>query len=106
MGKQPAIILPGLGAVAGLPGRVIPVREMLGELLMQLKQPKLALAEFEISLANDPNRFSNLYGAAHAARQAGERPKARRYYRRLLDQVGPDSKRPEIKLVKSALARP
>ena len=89
-----------------MPGRVIPVREMLGEFLMQVKQPKLALAEFEISLANDPNRFRNLYGAAHAARQAGERPKARRYYRRLLDQVGPDSKRPEIKLVKSALARP
>jgi len=88
-----------------MPGRVIPVREMLGELLLQLKQPKLALVEFEMSLANDPNRFRNLYGAAHAAWQAGDRTKARQYYRRLLAQAGPGSGRPEIRLAKSALAR-
>ena len=37
-----------------MPGRVIPVREMLGELLLQLNQPSLALAAFEQSLKAIP----------------------------------------------------
>jgi hypothetical protein len=88
-----------------MPGRVIPVREMLGELLLDLKQPKSALAAFETSLKNDPNRFRNTYGAARAARLAGDRAKARQYYARLLAQVGPDSGRSEIKLARSAVAK-
>lgn len=87
-----------------MPGRVIPVREMLGELLLDLKQPKAALVEFERSLASDPNRFRNLYGAGRAAQLAGDRTKAREYYKRLLDQAG-DASRPEIKQAKAALSR-
>jgi tetratricopeptide (TPR) repeat protein len=74
-----------------MPGRVIPVREMLGELLFELKQPSMALAAFEQSLASDPNRFRNLYGAARAAELMGDREKAKAYYSQLLAQVGPDA---------------
>ncbi len=89
-----------------MPGRVIPVREMLGELLLDLKQPKEALAAFERSLTNDPNRFRGIYGAARAARLSGNRGKGDEYYTRLLAQAGATDGRPEIKQAKSAVARP
>jgi tetratricopeptide (TPR) repeat protein len=88
-----------------MPGRVIPVREMLGELLLELDQPAMALAAFEQSLRNDPNRFRNTYGAARAAELSGELPKARVYYARLLAQASPDSGRSEISQARSFVAK-
>jgi tetratricopeptide (TPR) repeat protein len=88
-----------------MPGRVIPGREMLGELLLELKQPAAALGAFETSLQNDPNRFRNLYGAARAAELAGNRKKAGQYYKQLIAQAGSASGRPEIKRAKLALAK-
>lgn len=75
-----------------MPGRVIPVREMLGELLLDLNRPIAALAAFEESQRGDPKRFRNTYGAARAAELAGKRDKAKVNYTRLLQQVGPDAK--------------
>jgi hypothetical protein len=46
------------------PGRPVPARELLGEMLLQLGRPADALKEFEASAVRDPNRFRNLYGAA------------------------------------------
>ena len=71
-----------------MPGRVIPVREMLGELLLELKRPVSALAAFEESQRNDPRRFRNVYGAGRAAELAGKRDKAMANYSALLQQVG------------------
>jgi tetratricopeptide (TPR) repeat protein len=89
-----------------MPGRVIPVREMLGELLLDLNRPLAALAAFEESQRGDPNRFRNVYGAARAAELAGKRDKARTYYARLLQQVGPDAvSREEVKQARAFVAR-
>lgn len=88
-----------------MPGRVIPVREMLGELLLELKQPAMALVAFEQSQKNDPNRFRNIYGAAHAAELAGDRKKARAFYAQLLAQVGPAAGRSEIEHARSFTAK-
>ncbi len=88
-----------------MPGRVIPVREMLGELLLELGQPKAALAEFEHSLRNDPQRFRNTWGAARAAERAGDRSKARTYYARLLEQAVPDADRREVKQARAYLTK-
>jgi hypothetical protein len=74
-----------------MPGRIIPVREMLGELLLDLEQPAPALIAFEQSQRADPNRFRNVYGAARAAELAGNREKARTFYTYLLQQVGPQA---------------
>jgi hypothetical protein len=74
-----------------MPGRVIPVREMLGELLLDLNRPIAALAAFEESQRGDPKRFRNTYGTARAAELAGKRDKAKVNYTRLLEQVGPDA---------------
>ena len=89
-----------------MPGRVMPVREMLGELLLQLNQPSLALAAFEQSRIGDPNRFRNVYGAARAAELAGDREKARKFYSQLLAQVGPNAtQRGEIVQAKAFVAK-
>jgi tetratricopeptide (TPR) repeat protein len=89
-----------------MPGRVIPVREMLGELLLDLNRPLAALAAFEESQRGDPKRFRNVFGAAHAAELAGKRDKARVHYALLLEQVGPDATgRAEIEHARAFVAK-
>ena len=66
------------------PGPLAPARELLGEMLLELKQPKEALAAFQKTMAKEPNRFRALSGAARAAADAGDRAAARRYAQQLL----------------------
>jgi Tfp pilus assembly protein PilF len=83
------------------PGAILPAREQLGELLLELKQPAAALREFESALRRTPNRFNAVHGAARAARAMGERKKARAYYRELINLSRfADSPRPEIEEAK------
>ena len=77
------------------PGAVLPAREQLGELLLELKQPAEALVAFETSLVSAPNRFNGLYGAARAAREVGDQAKAKSYYAKLAS-VSNDTLRPEL----------
>jgi tetratricopeptide (TPR) repeat protein len=66
------------------PGPVMPARELLGEMLLEMEQPAAALKEFEAAMQKEPNRFRSLYGAARAAELAGERDKAQAYYSKLM----------------------
>jgi tetratricopeptide (TPR) repeat protein len=65
------------------PGNVVPMRALLGELFLELKQPRQALAQFERSLERDPNRLRTIYGAAQAAQTTGDRTVAAGYYERV-----------------------
>jgi hypothetical protein len=88
------------------PGPIIPARELLGELLLELNQPAQALPEFEASLRTDLNRLNGLYGAARAAELSGDRAKARTYYANLValcEQA--DTERPELMTAKAFLAK-
>lgn len=86
------------------PGAILPAREQLGELLLELKQYSAALQEFETSLGQSPNRFNGLYGAARAARLAGDQKLAKTYYGRLITLCRhADSTRPEIEEAKAFL---
>jgi tetratricopeptide (TPR) repeat protein len=67
------------------PGPLAPARELVGEMLLQLSRPREALAEFELTLAREPNRFRALYGAARSASLAGDPEKARSYASALLE---------------------
>jgi hypothetical protein len=67
------------------PGRVVPARELLGEMLLAQKQPAAALKEFEQSQGREPNRLRGYAGAAAAAEAAGDRDKARLHYGKLLE---------------------
>jgi hypothetical protein len=62
------------------PGPIKPARELLGEMLLELKRPADALKEFEAVMVKEPNRFRATYGAAQAALAAGDRAKATRYF--------------------------
>ncbi len=87
------------------PGSLLPAREQLGELLLELKQPAAALREFEVSLRSAPNRFNGLYGAARAAKLAPDPKAARTYYSKLLAlSRHSDGARPEIAEAKAFLA--
>ena len=66
------------------PGPLAPARELLAEMLLELKQPAAALEEFRATLKKEPNRFRAVYGAARAASLAGDPPTARTYYRQLV----------------------
>jgi hypothetical protein len=80
------------------PGPILPARELLGDMLLELKQPNEALVEYEVTVAKEPNRFRGLYGAGRAAELAGDREKARRYYGTLIQLVGDGAAdRPELR---------
>jgi tetratricopeptide (TPR) repeat protein len=49
------------------PGPIVPAREQLGDLLLELKQPQDALQEFEAALEQSPGRRNALLGASKAA---------------------------------------
>ena len=88
------------------PAPVVPARELLGEMLLDLNQPAQALIEFEASAVREPNRLNGLYGAARAAELSGNTAKARTLYTRLValcDRA--DGERPELKHAKAALAK-
>ncbi|MBC8022962.1 MAG: hypothetical protein H7Y14_07575 [Burkholderiales bacterium] len=85
------------------PGRLVPARELLGEMLLEMNQPKAALAEFEASQAREPNRFRNYYGAATAAQAAGDSATARKYWAKLVALGEKGDARPELVRAKAAL---
>jgi tetratricopeptide (TPR) repeat protein len=88
------------------PARVVPARELLGEMLLELKQPEPALKEFEASQRREPNRFRNYLGAARAAEMAGDRAKAAAYYQKLLVLAqDADTARPELASAKKLAQR-
>jgi tetratricopeptide (TPR) repeat protein len=86
------------------PGRIAPARELLGEMLLELKRPAEALKEFEGSQMREPDRFRGLYGAAQAASQSGDAAKAKRYFERLVAMAGEGEARPELVAARTFLA--
>src|SRR5947199_281365 len=78
------------------PGRLLPARELLGDLLMELKRPAEAVKEYEASQLREPNRYRGLYGAGQAAEQSGNRDKARHYFSKPIELSGSADVRPEV----------
>ena len=83
----------------------IPAREMLADLLVELKRPAEAAEEYQIVLKNSPNRFNALYGAAHAAQLAGKARDAQGYYAKLVEISAPTADRPELQEARVFIAR-
>ena len=88
---------------AGDKGAGTPAREMLADMLIELKHPQEALAEYETVLKYNPNRFNAIYGAAQAAELAQQQEKANSYYAQLVKLCGPEtrSSRPELATAKA-----
>jgi tetratricopeptide (TPR) repeat protein len=86
------------------PGRIVPARELLGEMLLELKRPADALKEFEASQIREPERFRGYYGAAQAAAQSGDKTKAKRYFAKLVEMAGQGTPRPELAQARAFIA--
>ena len=83
----------------------LPAREMLADMLLDSGKPKDALAQYEIALKTDPNRFNGLYGAAQAASKLEQKDKATSFYTQLLKNCdGIHSDRPELQQAKTLVA--
>ncbi|MCU1317153.1 MAG: repeat protein [Candidatus Acidoferrum typicum] len=83
----------------------IPAREMLADMLLELKRPAEAIAEYKTVLKNSPNRFDGLLGAARAAQASGDTSEAQSFYAKLTQVCGPGADRPELAEAKTYLAR-
>ena len=87
------------------PGVILPAREMLGDMLLELKHPAEALVAFESTLRTATNRFNSLSGAARAAQLSGDHEKAKTYYAKLLSMCQhADGDRPELEEARTLLA--
>lgn len=88
------------------PGEVLPARQLLGDMYLEMHQPEAALAAYEADSKKHPNRFNSLYGAAWSSEKTGNTHKAKQYYQQLVEIANtPHSTRPEIKKAKEYLQR-
>ena len=86
--------------------RLYPMRELLGDLLLEMGQGAAALTEYETALQATPNRFRGFLGIARAATAAGNRAKASEYYGKLVELAkNADTERQEVREAKEFLAR-
>lgn len=81
----------------------MPAREMLGDLLMQLKRPAEALEAYKLALANAPNRFDALLGAARASGEMRDAKMEHEYFAKLLNNA-PECDRAELMEARKYLA--
>jgi tetratricopeptide (TPR) repeat protein len=87
----------------GVDSLAMPAREMLADMLLELKRPAEALTEYQAALKNSPNRFDSLYGAAHAAQLAGDSAGANAYFTKLMEISAPTADRAELSEAKTYL---
>ena len=88
------------------PGAILPPREQLGELLLELGRPVEALSAYEASLRRAPGRLAALYGAARAANLAGDRARAGRYYGQVVELTeSGDRTRTEVQEARAFIAQ-
>jgi tetratricopeptide (TPR) repeat protein len=87
------------------PGRLVPARELLGDMLLEDGQAPEALAAYEMSQKRDPKRFRGLWGAGQAADASGDSDKARSYYAKLVEMAGTGEPRAELKAARDWLAK-
>ena len=83
------------------PGALVPIREQLGDLLLEGGRPAEAAREFQAALKIYPGRFRGLYGAAVAAEQSGDKGLAQECYTKLAAQTAKsDASRGELKRIR------
>jgi tetratricopeptide (TPR) repeat protein len=86
------------------PAEVLPARELLADLLLELNDPAAALKEYEQSASTERNRFRSILGIARAAKQTGDTSRAREAYGKLVTLASADTDRPELAEAKAFLA--
>ncbi|HEY4155377.1 MAG TPA: tetratricopeptide repeat protein [Puia sp.] len=87
------------------PGELIPARELLGDMLMEMGHAANALEAYQDDLRTHPGRFNGLYGAGLAAEKSGDTGKAEDYYKQLAAIGSARSNRPELAAARVYLSR-
>ena len=88
------------------PGELLPARELEGDLLAAVGRYAPARAAYEATLRREPGRARSVFGAAHAAEQAGDSATARTRYREFLKLMQPgDGGRVELWTAREFLSR-
>lgn len=87
------------------PGPTLPAQELLGDLLLEQRQPTQALAAYRRSIEFYPRRFNSLLGAARAARALGDESLARTFYQELLEVADGGTRQPAMKEARNYLAQ-
>ena len=86
--------------------RLIPMRELLGDMLLQAGIADEALVQYEASLTQAPNRFRSYYGAAKAAAAAAEPDIAKAWFARLAELASRGEEgRPELTEARQAIKK-
>jgi hypothetical protein len=86
--------------------KLVPIRELLGELYLAAGMNKEALVELQASDKVLPNRFRTIAAAAAATRASGSVEAAKRYYRALTALAADaDGNRPEISEARAYLSQ-
>jgi hypothetical protein len=86
------------------PGALLPVREILADVLLEDGAAADALTEYEAVLKTAPRRFNATAGAAKAADKAGDRTRARAYAMQLQEIAkGGETSRPELQWARAYL---
>jgi tetratricopeptide (TPR) repeat protein len=67
------------------PGEVLPARELLADMLVELGQHAAAQKEYAATLDRSPNRFNSVYGAASSAEAVRDAAAATKFYGQLID---------------------
>lgn len=68
----------------GMPPAILPWREVLGDVLLDMGHAEEALQQYQLSDQSTPNRFNTLAGAFRAAKQAKRSDAARQYAEKLV----------------------
>ena len=83
----------------------VPAREMLADMLLELKRPADAFAEYAGVLKSSPSRFNAVLGAARSAQALGNSAQAQGFYAQLMQMCPAGADRPELGEVKTFLAQ-
>jgi len=86
------------------PGEILPARELLADMLLDMGRYKEAQAEYEATLNRSANRFNSLYGAGRAAELGGNKSKASFYYQKLYKMTAKGAERERFQQVRTFLA--
>jgi tetratricopeptide (TPR) repeat protein len=87
------------------PGEVLPARELLGDMLLELGRYDEAEAAYKAALERRPGRFNSLFGAGLSAQRAGDQAQAELFYLKLAEQCpNGDASRERLQQAKAFLA--
>ena len=67
------------------PGEILPARELLADMLLEMGRYQEAQVEYEAALERSANRFNSLYGAGLAAELSNNKSQAVSYYEKLVE---------------------